>query len=367
MKFKFLLSVSFFIISFIVLIFLTSSARAVATHVVISEVQLSGATANDEFIELYNPTETTISLQHWKLTKKTAGGTESNIVATISGAIAAHGYFLIARSEYQGTVTPDVTYTNNLITSDNTVLLYDNTKSLIDKVGLGSMPTLDKETAPVSAPSASHSAERKANSTSTISSMTTGSDALSGNGEDTDNNAADFIIRTVSDPQNSHSTIEPIILTSTPSFTLTPTFTVTPSTSSEPSITPTFTITPTVSPSSTPTETITPTFSISPTPTNSPTLTPTFSITPTESNTPTPTLTPLLTPSSRITPTPSTILEPTATPTMTIVLSPTKVITPTPNTHHYHTVCSWYSKTIHIFGFRFPIPYFYCERALFHK
>jgi hypothetical protein len=39
--------------------------------------------------------------------------------------------------------------------------------------------------------------------------MTTGGDADEGNGEDTNNNAADFIVRSASQPQNSMSAPEP--------------------------------------------------------------------------------------------------------------------------------------------------------------
>ncbi len=57
--------------------------------VIISEVQVSGETANDEFIELYNPTAEEIDLEGWDIKKKTTTGTGSNIVTNITGIIPA--------------------------------------------------------------------------------------------------------------------------------------------------------------------------------------------------------------------------------------------------------------------------------------
>ena len=49
--------------------FLTISkfAQATSTSLVISQVQIAGNTADDEFIELYNPTNAVINLKNWKI------------------------------------------------------------------------------------------------------------------------------------------------------------------------------------------------------------------------------------------------------------------------------------------------------------
>jgi len=77
----------------------------------------------------------------------------------------------------------------------------------IDTVGYGT-GTSAEGGAPAPNPVPSSSIERKAYSTSTDITMTTGGDALEGNGYDTDNNLNDFIVRT-SQPQNSMSAPEP--------------------------------------------------------------------------------------------------------------------------------------------------------------
>ncbi len=246
-------------------LFVNSVRSATAEHVVISEVQIGAGDADDEFVELYNPTGSAIDLTGWRLSRKTStGGSGGNLVAALSGSVPAHGYFLVAPAvDYTGSVTPDQNYsTGSRIASSNTVLLYsDAGVTLVDKLGLGS--AVDSETSPFSPnPDPGQSIERKANSSSTVDSMTTGADLLLGNGEDTDNNSLDFIVRGSSDPQNSQSAVEPEVEPSP-----TPSESPSPSPSESPSPSPSETATPTP----TPTETPSPTPSASPSP--SPSLT----------------------------------------------------------------------------------------------
>lgn len=187
---------------------------AVANHIVISEVQISGDGINlndDEFVELYNPTSSPIIMSRWRLTRENSAGTEANLVLSLNGTIPAHGYFLIVDADgYNGGVTRDVEYSapSNELTNNYTVLLYSDAGiSLIDKVGFGT-PS-NPEAAPFSSnPSLSQSIERKAYSLSTKASMEGGVDSVKGNGFDSDNNSLDFILRNFSDPQNSSSPIE---------------------------------------------------------------------------------------------------------------------------------------------------------------
>lgn len=316
----------FLSISFLV-VFLWASSKSVysvAGHVVISEVQIGGTTSTDEFVELYNPTDIPVDLTNWRLSKKTAGGTESDIIAsTMSGTIAAHGYFLIAHAnDYDGVSAADMTYSGAVtVAANNTVLLYDGTGALMDKVGMGTAG--DRETNATVVPGDNKSIERKAQAASTIESMTTGSDSAAGNGEDTDNNVNDFIHRAAADPQNTGSAVEPIVV---PTSTLTPT--VLPTETASPTPTPTVTLTPTVIPTATTTPTHTPT------PTVTPTATPTLTATPTSTPTPLPTATatptPTSTPFPTATATPTATLTPTVTPTATPTNTPIPTATPSP-------------------------------------
>lgn len=274
-----LLPVTFFILLFfLVRVSKTSPAFSVSPHVVISEIQSVGSLSTDEFVELYNPTDDPVNLTNWRLSKKTPGGVEMDIIAaTMSGTIAPHGYFLIAHINYDEGVEPDFTYAGpSSVASDNTVLLYDGSGSLVDKVGLGDASDREGQLSPSPAapdPTSHHSAERKASAASDATSMGPGgSEETAGNGEDKDNNSADFVLRSDSDPQNSSSAKEPEFIT--PTETATPTPTDTP--------TPTLTETPTP----------TPTDTLSPTPTDTPTPTPTIEETPSPTEEPTPTETP---------------------------------------------------------------------------
>lgn len=250
-----------------------------SNHIVISEIMVGGEeSALEEFIELYNPTSEDVDLDGWRLTRKTSTGTESNLVANMSGTIPAHGFFLITHPNNDD-IGADLFYsaTTNSVTNNNTVLLYsDASETLVDKVGMGEAG--DFESAPAIHPEAGQSIERKAKAESTTESMTSGADQFLGNGYDTDNNANDFVLRLVPQPQNSQS--PPQSLEEDPGPTPTPTPSPSPEPSPSPSPTPSPTPTPTPEPSPTPTPTPSPSPDPTPVPTPEPTPTPTPGPTP---------------------------------------------------------------------------------------
>jgi len=206
---------------------------------VISEVQISGNSASDEFVEIYNPTSTDVSIDGWRLRRSASSGTEANLVSSLSGVINANGWVLIAHPNYDGSVVPDVEYSaaSNNISSNGAVTLYsDAGVTIVDRVGFGT--------------GAHFEASAAASPTDNQSALRSPID------DDTDNNFNDFVINENPDPQNSAS------LSATPTPSPEPTATASP--------TPTPTPTPTATASSTPTPTVAPT----PTPTLTPTPTP---------------------------------------------------------------------------------------------
>lgn len=283
-----------------------SKIYSVSPNIVISEIQIAGENANDEFIELYNPTTQDVTMTNWRLSKRTSTltGTITNLVSSLSGTISAHGYFLVANPQFTSTVVPDLWYSASTsgIAVNNTVILYsDAGQTVVDKVGLGTAE--DNEAQSTVVPPPFSSIERKASSSSSSESMGMGGiDELQGNGFDTDNNNNDFVLRSLSQPQN-NTQIEPLILP-----TLTPTNTPAP------------TLLPTIIPTSTPAL-------ISPT--STPANTPSPTSTPTPDPTPLPTLTPSITPAPTIT------LSPTPTP-----------ITPRPGVLRFSLQCKPINKSI---------------------
>jgi len=102
--------------------------------VVINEVAWAGSmdSANDEWIELYNRSNQTVDLADWMI--------ERNGVPSykLAGTVAAHGYFLIERSELAvSNVTADQVISISLANAGNSLVLKDASGAVIDTVNAG--------------------------------------------------------------------------------------------------------------------------------------------------------------------------------------------------------------------------------------
>lgn len=182
------------------------------SDVVINEVYARGGSANQlythKFVELYNPTDTEISLDGLSLQYFAATSADANYTVSLSGhSIEAEGYFLIQGgsngSVGQALPAPDLLASGLSPQGERAaVALVDGTTGLtglatgnvagdarfIDFVGYG---TADKY--------------------ETTAAVYTGGNSTSGsitrtNGVDTDNNAVDFTFVTAPTPQNSAGT-----------------------------------------------------------------------------------------------------------------------------------------------------------------
>ncbi len=196
----------------------TKGTGSMSAPVVISEIKTAAAGAvNNEFIELYNRTESAFDLTGFDLTY--TASTTSSLAAwaastTLAGTIPARGFFLIGKNGgYAGATTTDRTYTFSLDEVGGYVGLLSPAGATLDLVGYGSLttPSLSEGGSPAPAPPASGSIERKAYPSSFPSTMIGGVHQNKGNGSDTNNNSADFIVRLatdLSDPQNALSPTE---------------------------------------------------------------------------------------------------------------------------------------------------------------
>lgn len=98
--------------------------------VVISEIGWGGTTAsaNDEWLELYNNTNASISLANWSLSD---GG---DVEITLVGIIPAGGFFLLERTDDTtiSDLPADQIYTGGLSNSGESLTLRDNNGTIID-------------------------------------------------------------------------------------------------------------------------------------------------------------------------------------------------------------------------------------------
>jgi hypothetical protein len=170
-------------------------------HVVISEVYPDPVVAYDrtEFVELYNPTSSDISLEGYSLWE---GGTQK-IVFDSTHVMPAHGYLLVADGRYSDYKAqenadwpePDATAAWALSNSGDSVILKDPNGNIVDQFGYATTDYYEGEPFP-STPAEGSSAER-------YSSSARDPAEDRGNAFDTDNNAYDFFEQLSPNPENS--------------------------------------------------------------------------------------------------------------------------------------------------------------------
>src|SRR5438046_10431590 len=116
------------------------AAWAVANHIVISEVASRGASsATDEFVELYNPTLSSVDISGWKLQYKSQTGASFSDYTTMpaGSAIAAHGFYLLTNTNYTGSTPTDRAWGSTGISDDGHVRIVDASAVELDRVGWG--------------------------------------------------------------------------------------------------------------------------------------------------------------------------------------------------------------------------------------
>ena len=205
----------------------TEGSGGMFSPLLISEIQTSGTDGDDEFIELYNRDPgMTVDLSTVNFTiayavAATAEGTDMTVIGnwnTIlvlnTGTVPGNGFYLIGSTNgagYDGTPDEDISFnTFNLPEAGGIIGLFSPGGDLVDLVAYGNATASLAEGAQTAlAPSANGSIERKAFPDSTLSKMAAdGIHESKGNGEDSNNNAMDFIVTTTSVPQNISSTAE---------------------------------------------------------------------------------------------------------------------------------------------------------------
>jgi hypothetical protein len=149
--------------------------------VVVNELMTAGASAADEFVELFNTASCAISLAGWKLSYRASSGNLSvgGLHTFVAGSqIPATGFLVIGGAAFTGKT--EGTLTGAMAADRGQVALLDDKGKVIDGVAYGTQIMTDAgagtyaEGTPAQAPLANASIARKAD------------------GEDTENNSADF-------------------------------------------------------------------------------------------------------------------------------------------------------------------------------
>jgi hypothetical protein len=169
------------------------NALVVNGGVVISEFRTRGPNGpGDEFVELYNNSDTAADVSGWKIkVSSNSGGVATRLTIAASTTILAHGHFLatFVAGGYSGSIAGDKTYTAGF-PDDGGIGLTMADDSVVDQVGMSSGSAF-KEGAvlmPLTV-NTDGSYERK-----------TGGGL--GSTQDTNDNASDFAFRSPAEPQN---------------------------------------------------------------------------------------------------------------------------------------------------------------------
>ena len=189
-----------------------------ADHLVISEILIDGvyessASTNDEFVEIYNPTSSSVDLSNWTIDYRSASSTSFTTKYTFPAGtvIQSHKYFLfggggISNRDNEAVPSSTLGFGN----AGGGVFLRNSSGTTIDLIGWGTAISGNYEGTVAGVRSQGVSLERKANSISTSTTMGIGgTDELEGNGYDSNNNANDFVERTIPQPQSSNDPAEP--------------------------------------------------------------------------------------------------------------------------------------------------------------
>jgi len=196
-----------------------------ADHIVISEIATtgSGSTAN-EIIEIYNPTSDPVDISKLRIQYLATTGSTYDTKLNMdepagTTVMQPYSYYLFCPADAPDPDIADKNWGSYFHMADKCTVRITLDSSgenfgdaYADKVAIGD--TAQDGEGGTYAPSISGTAddrsiERKASSGSTQASMESGADEYEGNGEDSEDNSADFIIRTGRNPQNSSSESEP--------------------------------------------------------------------------------------------------------------------------------------------------------------
>lgn len=169
-------------------------AAAEGVGLVISELVTGGASATDEFVEIYNPAASEAPLAGVELVYVTASGsTVTRRAAWEEGSVPAYGHLLIGNAAGIYETVADETYSGGMSSTGGSVVLrVTDSGTAIDALGWGNATNSWVEGTPAVAAGAGSSLERLPG-------------GRMGSAQDTDDNLRDFVERQDPEPENSAS------------------------------------------------------------------------------------------------------------------------------------------------------------------
>jgi hypothetical protein len=141
--------------------------------------------ASNEFVEIFNASDSAVDIGGYKLVYRSATGTSDVSLATVPAGttLAAHGFYLFGGSGYGGPPTPNQTFSSGLASTAGGVGLREPSGVLVDSVGYGATAANGLvEGSPAPAPP---SVERPGKSAARLP-----------DGHDTNDNSVDFVVTT---------------------------------------------------------------------------------------------------------------------------------------------------------------------------
>jgi len=180
------------------------------SDVKISEVQIGGTEADDEFIEFYNSGSSAVDLTGWSLVIVNDGSPPVPDFPNLPAiTLAAGEYALMANTNGAYAGSADALFPTSGtwdFDDDDSMQLLDSNSQTVDLLGWGSSSII-YEGIRASSPSAGQSLTRKATPSSTAATMSSGgADASNGNGYDSDDNSYDFVVVAAPTPQGAGTT-----------------------------------------------------------------------------------------------------------------------------------------------------------------
>jgi uncharacterized protein (TIGR03437 family) len=169
-----------------------------AGQLLLSEFRTRGPSgAADEFVEIYNPTTSTLTIGGLRIRASNGSGTISDRLTITAGKTLGPGcHYLLANSSsggFSSSVPANQTYRTGITDNGGIAITGSNGTRIIDAVGMsGASVYKEGETLAPIAGNLDQSYERRPG-------------GAFGNGVDTNNNAVDFALTAPTDPENSSS------------------------------------------------------------------------------------------------------------------------------------------------------------------